>query len=93
MADEKIITEKDYKRNIRQKITHTLCLILPIGGAFLGYFLADPFWKLFSKDSSIPELWKFLCSILLFSIICILVYVKTRNTNPIIKIRVFRKNK
>lgn len=91
MPEEQIITEKNYKRNLYQKITHTLCLILPIVAAFLGYFLATPLLVLITNEESIPELWKFLCSLALFSIICFIVYVKTRNTNPIIRIRVFKK--
>ena len=69
-----------------------LCLFIPIAAAFGGYFAASPLWKLLNhageNPSTAPEGFKFALSLILFAAATIIIFFKTRNTNPIMKIRV-----
>lgn len=75
--ETKIIIEKDIYKTKKQRILHFLCLLLPIIGAFAGYFLAP------AKTS---EIGKFLLSVLCFSIPALIIFICTRKETPIIKI-------
>lgn len=66
-------------RIILRRITKLICLFFPVAAAFSGYFMANRF-----TDS---EVMKFLGSLVCFALASTIVFVKTRNTNPIIKIR------
>ncbi len=80
--------EEDYHRSPLQRLLHIFCFIAPILGAFAGFFIANPLWQLLKKENA-PEVFKFLISLLGFLIPLIIIFVKTRNTNPLMKIRVF----
>lgn len=82
------IIEKDFHRTNLKRLIHTLCLIIPIGMAFAGYFLATPIWNLFFEKKT-TELFKFICSIVFFIIPAIIIFIVTRNENPIMKIKIF----
>lgn len=95
--DSNLIFEKNFRSTWLQRIGKILCLFIPIGAAFAGYFLSNPLWKLIKKEeveslSPTPELFKFALSILLFAATTLVIFFKTRNTNPIMKIRVLTKN-
>lgn len=87
-----IFFEKNFRTSWLQKIGKILCLLIPIGSAFAGYFAASPVWKFLSKNEDCPEIFKFIFSLLLFAIIVLIIFFKTRNTNPIMKIRVLSRN-
>lgn len=95
---KEFIIEKDLKRTWKQKILHTLCLIIPIISAFAGYYLSPfIFSVIFQGDGEeldvkqISETAKFLVTLIFFAIPSIIIFVKSRNTNPIMKIRVSSK--
>lgn len=87
-----LIFEQNFRSTTRQKIGKILCLVIPVASAFGGYFAAGPLWKLIMKNAdgqtSAPEGFKFALSLAVFAITVIIVFFKTRNTNPIMKIRV-----
>lgn len=82
--------EEDYHRSPKQRALHIICFILPILFAFLGFFISNYIWNLF-YDTETPELFKFAISIVMFLIPCVIIFVKTRNTNPTMRIRVSDK--
>lgn len=95
---KEFIIEKDLKRTWRQKVFHTLCLIIPIISAFAGYFLSPFIYTaIFKQDGElldarkIPEIAKFLITLIFFIIPSVVIFVKSRNTNPIMRIRVSSK--
>jgi len=91
---EDIIVERNIRRTWLQRIFHTLCLLLPICFCFAGYYLSPFIFNLFnSEKESIPESFKFVIVLIFFIVACMGVFFKTRNTNPIIKIRVLTKRK
>lgn len=94
---EEFIIEKQLQRTWIQRIEHTICLLFPIAGSFLGYFLSPVIYKtVFSQKTdavATPELFRFFTVVCFFLITSFIVFVKTRNTNPIIKIRVLNKKK
>ena len=93
-TDEKptsFIFEKDFRTTLLHRLKRVLCLFLPIGAAFGGYFAAPPLWNLITKSETTPEGFKFALSLTFFAIITLIVFFKTRNTNPIMKIRVLMK--
>lgn len=81
-----LIVEKFAQRSLSEIIIHILCLLLPIAAAFTGYFLSDFIWNIFSQKKT-TELFKFLCSIVFFLIPTIIIFIKTRNANPIMKMQ------
>lgn len=82
-----IIVEKKIHRTNKQRILHTLCLFLPILASFGMYFLSSPVWKIFNKKMAAPEIYKFLCTAIVFLISSLIVFLATRKINPIMKIR------
>jgi len=84
------VIEEDYHRSPKQRVLHIICFVLPVLFAFIGFFISSPIWNLFSDDVT-PELFKFMISFLLFLISIIIIFVKTRNTNPTMRIRVSDK--
>ncbi|MBR1638438.1 MAG: hypothetical protein IJ688_03530 [Treponema sp.] len=86
------IFEKNFRPNWLQRIARVLYLLFPIAAAFGGYFAAAPLWKLHSEKAPAPEIFRFIISILFLTLAIALVFFKTRNTNPIMKIRVLSKN-
>lgn len=84
------IIEKDFHRTNLKRLLHTLCLIIPIAMAFLGYYLSDSIWHLFSQKKT-TELIKFICSVVFFAIPTIIIFILSRKETPIIKISIFNK--
>lgn len=82
--------EEDYHRSPKQRVLHIICFVLPILFAFIGFFISTPIWKLFTQNAA-PELFKFLVSVFMFAVPIIIIFVKTRNTNPTMRIRVSDK--
>lgn len=82
-----IIVEKKIHRTNKQRILHTLCLFAPILASFGMYFLSSPIWKIFNKKMATPEIFKFLCTAIVFLISSLIVFLATRKINPIMKIR------
>lgn len=82
-----IIIEKKIHRTNRQRILHTLCLFLPILTSFGMYFLSSPLWNFFNKTMAAPEIYKFLCTAIVFLISSLIVFLATRKINPIMKIK------
>lgn len=81
------IIEKDFHRTNLKRLIHTLCLLVPIGMAFAGYFIAPHLWNLFSEKKT-TELFKFICSVVAFGIPAIVIFIISRKENPIMKIRI-----
>lgn len=67
-------------------IVRLLCLLLPIGFAFAGYFLAPSIWNLFNKETEITECFHFVCAIIFFIVPVVIIFISTRKLNPMIKI-------
>lgn len=82
------IVKKDFHRTNLKRLIHTLCLLLPIACAFLGYFLCEPIFSILLQKKT-TELMKFLCSVIFFAIPSILIFIFTRKENPIMKIGIF----
>ncbi|MCR5284489.1 MAG: hypothetical protein K6D95_02725 [Treponema sp.] len=81
-----IVVKKDFHRSSRQRILHTIYLILPIIMAFLGYYSSTPLWELLKKEKAVPEVFKFFCTAALFLITSIIIFIITRKSNPVMKI-------
>ena len=95
-AIKEFIIEKDLRRTWKQKIGHTLCLLIPIASAFAGYYLSPAITAFLTgsklEDGYNPqESTKFALTLVFFAIPSIILFVKSRNTNPIMKIRVSSK--
>lgn len=87
--EKEVILENDNKFSAIQCIINILCLITPVAFAFLGFFVSPWIYAFFSKTESQPsELFKFIVSLVFFAISALIIFLKTRNTNPYIKIRV-----
>ena len=88
------IIEKNIHRTNLRRLIDTLYLFIPIVLAFSGCFLAEPVWKIISKNSSqVPELFRFACALILFGLSAGFVFIKTRKINPIMKIGIFSSKK
>ena len=85
------IIEKNIHRTNLRRLIDTLYLFVPIALAFAGCFLADPLWKLITKNDGVPEIFRFGCAAALFAISVTFVFIKTRKINPIMKIGIFSK--
>ena len=83
------IIEKNIHRTNLRRLIDTLYLFVPIALAFAGCFLADPLWKLITKNDGVPEIFRFGCAVILFAISVTFVFIKTRKINPIMKIGIF----
>ena len=92
--DNITIVEKNIHRTHLRRLIDTLYLFVPIALAFAGCFLASPLWKAITKkEGQTPELFRFACAALLFTIAVIFVFIKTRKINPIMKIGIFSAKK
>lgn len=78
---------REDKKTIKQRIINLICFVTPVITAFAGCLLSPIIWSIFSKKE-VPEFFKFGCSIVFFVIPVVIIFVKTRNANPIMKIRV-----
>ena len=85
------IVEKNIHRTNLRRLIDTLYLFVPIALAFAGCFLAKPIWIALTKKEEVPELFRFLCAVLLFAIAVTFVFIMTRKINPIMKIGIFSK--
>lgn len=81
-----IIVKKDFHRTNLQRLLHTLCLFIPIIMAFAGYFISTPIWSLLTKKTTVPELFKFAVTVVLFLISVLIIFIATRKANTIMKI-------
>ena len=88
-SDKITIVEKNVHRTNAQRIKDTLCLFFPIAAAFAGCLLAKPVWKFFIPEKTAPELLEFGAALILFLISSGIVFLTTRNINPIMKIGIF----
>lgn len=79
--------EKNIHRSNFQRLLHTLCLLIPIASAFLGFYCSEPLWQIIKKTEP-PELFKFILSLVFFAIPSILIFILTRKSNSIIKIKI-----
>lgn len=84
-SEEKFIVKEDFHRSNRKRVLHTFYLFFPVVLAFAGYFISEPIWMLIKKTAA-PELYKFICSAVLFLISSLIVFIATRNTVPLMKI-------
>ena len=82
-----IFIERNLRRTTTQRILHTLCLLLPVGSAFLGYFAAPYLYKHFYQSQP-SELFKFFCSLGFFIVPSVIIFIMTRKTDPVMKIEV-----
>lgn len=78
------IIEKNLHRTWKERLFHTLCLLLPIASAFAGYFLCP----LIFEKRPLPEAVKFVTSLVFFTIPAVIIFIISRDTNPIMKISV-----
>lgn len=90
---EKVIVEKNRLYSFAQGVLHIVCLVVPVATAFAGYFCSSLLWKIFNTDKICPEWFKFIISLVFFAIFAAIIFVKSRNTNPVIRIRVSEKEK
>ena len=84
-----VIIEKNIHRTNLRRLIDTLYLFVPIAMAFAGDFLAAPLWHVLKKNDDVPEIFHFICAVVLFAIAVIFVFIKTRKINPIMKIGIF----
>ena len=85
------IVEKNIHRTNLRRLIDTLYLFVPIALAFAGCFLAKPIWIALTKNEEVPEMFRFLCAVILFVISVTFVFIMTRKINPIMKIGIFSK--
>ena len=81
------IIEKNLHRTWKQRLGHTLCLLLPIAAAFAGWYLAPSLYSKIS-DREITETAKFIITLIFFAIPTLIIFVFSRDTNAIMKISV-----
>ena len=81
------IIEKNLHRTWKQRIGHTLCLIIPIISAFAGWYLAPLLYSELS-DKEITETVKFIFTLFFFAFPTLIIFIFSRDTNPIMKISV-----
>lgn len=81
------IIEKNLHRTWKQRIGHTLCLIIPIIAAFAGWYFAPSLYSKIS-DEKITESVKFIFSLFFFALPTLIIFIFSRGTNPIMKISV-----
>ena len=87
-----IIIEKNIHRTNLRRLIDTLYLFVPIALAFGGCIGAAPLWIRLTGNSDVPESFRFACSVALFALAVIFVFIKTRKINPIMKIGIFSRN-
>ncbi len=87
--DEKIVEK--FHRSWQKRLLHTLCLLLPVFSAFLGYFLSEPIGKVFFPEPTVPEIFKFIISLIFFAIPSLLIFIFTRKEEPVMIMRIFKK--
>lgn len=81
-----LILKIDFHRSNFIRVVHTICLVFPVIMAFTGYFISEQCWLLLTKKTAAPELFKFGCTAVFFLISSIIIFIATRNANPIMKI-------
>ncbi len=87
--DDVIKIENNSKLSFFENLVHIFCLIFPVAFTFLGYFLSGWIWNVLLKQQNPPtEVVKFLVSIVFFAFSSLIVFVTTRNTKYMIKLRV-----
>ncbi|MBO5117871.1 MAG: hypothetical protein J6C25_10235 [Treponema sp.] len=87
--DDLIKIENHSKSSVFENLIHIFCLIFPVVFTFLGFFLSDWIWTVLFKQENLPtEVVKFLISIAFFAVSSLIVFVTTRNTKYMIKLRV-----
>lgn len=87
-SKNKIIIKNDFHRTNKQRILHTIYLISPIIFSFGAYFLSSPVWTFFTKKTVVPEIFKFLCTTVIFLLNCFVIFFITRKIHPIMKITI-----
>ena len=85
------IIEKNIHRTNLRRLIDTLYLLIPIALAFAGCFLAAPLWVRLTGKNETPELFRFVCALVLFVLASSFVFIMTRKINPIMKIGIFSK--
>ena len=83
------IIERNLHRTWKERLFHTLCLIVPIISAFAGYFLCP---VIFEKRP-LSETVKFITTMVFFAIPAVIIFIASRGTNPIMKISVTDEKK
>ena len=78
------IIERNLHRTWKERLFHTLCLLLPIASSFAGYFLCP----LIFEKRPLPESIRFGTTIVFFALPSIIIFIASRDTNPIMKISV-----
>lgn len=85
-TEQKFIVKKEFHRTNLKRLLHTLCLLFPVAMAFAGWYVSAPLWTLLTKKTAAPELFKFGCTAVLFLLASLIIFIATRNANPVMKI-------
>lgn len=85
-TNNKIIVKKEFHRSNLKRILHTAYLVFPVIMSFAGWGVSTPIWQLLTKKTAVPELFKFGCTAVFFISASIIIFIATRNANPIMKI-------
>ena len=87
--DDLIKIENNSKSSFFEILIHIFCLIFPVAFTFLGFFLSEWIWTVLLKQENLPtEVVKFIISVIFFAVSSLIVFVTTRNTKYMIKLRV-----
>lgn len=87
--DDLIKIENNSKSSFFENLIHFFCLIFPVAFTFLGFFLSEWIWTVLLKQENLPtEVVKFIISVIFFAVSSLIVFVTTRNTKYMIKLRV-----
>lgn len=87
--DDLIKIENNSKSSFFENLIHIFCLIFPVAFTFLGFFLSEWIWTVILKQENLPtEVVKFIISVIFFAVSSLIVFVTTRNTKYMIKLRV-----
>lgn len=87
--DDLIKIENNSKNSFFENLIHIFCLIFPVAFTFLGFFLSEWIWTVLLKQENLPtEVVKFIISVIFFAVSSLIVFVTTRNTKYMIKLRV-----
>lgn len=81
------IIERNLHRTWKQRVGHTLCLIIPILSTFAGWYFAPELYGKISANEA-TETVKFISALIFFFIPTLVIFIFSRGTNPIMKISV-----
>lgn len=79
--------KREYHRTPKKRLLHIICFLSPVAATFIGFSFSEPLWAKITARSC-PEVFKFLFSLLFFIVVSIIIFLKTRNTNPTMKMEI-----